>query len=251
MQMLEISRGNLVWVLFMALAVVLFLSANAPGAAFLVGLVSALFVLLTVGQQIRKSLPPIQPAQRFGMSNAARAAHTQAGHRPDFDTYYTPQDVGVIIDEPRRDGLQLRRARFVSLDDEALRPYVVVNAPHRGHPAPVIIRFELTDAAGAIQFVYEMDYYMRPGENAVLPDYRLPLRGNKRLDRPGKWDLTVWVNGGLVAIHTFSVSPSLEERQRQLGIDGEVSHQQFDFSDEPAPLSLEELLSRQPRSHRS
>lgn len=250
--MVEMSRGNLVWGMFMVLAVVLFLAANAPGAAFVVGAMSLLLIMLMTGQQLQKSLPAVRPIpQRVGVSNAARVARTQASHRPDFDTYYTPQDVGVIIDEPRRDGLQLRRARFVSLDDEALRPYVVLNAPHRGHPAQVIIRFEITDAAGAVQFVYEMDYYMRAGENAVLPDYRLPLRGNTRLDRSGKWDLMVWVNGGLVGIHTFSVSPSLEERQRQLRIDGEVAHQQFDFSDDPAPLSLEELLSRQPRTNRS
>ncbi len=240
-------RGTLVWAAIMALAAFLFFSSGELGALMIVSAISAILLLLlfiSQGplQQLQDALPA--PQRVAAASPTARTARLQASHRPDYDEFYGLQDVGLIVDEPRTDGLHLRRARLVSLDDEAIRPYLVVHTPSYGHPAQVIIRFEINDASGASQFVYEMDYYMRPGENAVLPDYRLPLKGNQRLDRTGKWDLQVWINGGLVAVHTFSVTPSVEERRRQFGIDGEAQ-QRLELDNEPVPMSLEELLARQ------
>jgi hypothetical protein len=104
----------------------------------------------------------------------------------------------------------------------------------------------MTDATGYVQFVCEMEHYMRPGENLLLPNYRLPLRGNDRLGATGKWDLQAWINGGLVAVHTFSVSPSLEERRKQFGLDGEAQVR-LELEQEPVPLSLEDLLAHQQR----
>ncbi len=246
--MFEINRrGNLAWLLMMTLAAVLFLQAGSTGTLAFISILALLFIIFIANQGRNLSVDDAISRlgiQRFPTTPSARNAKLQASHRHDFDDYYGLQDVGLIVDEPRSDGLRLHRARTVSMDQEAIRPYLVVNAPRHGHPAQTLIRFEINDSAGQLQFVYEMEYYMRPGENAILPDYRLPLRNNERLERMGKWDLQVWVNGGLLAMHTFTVSPSIEERRRQLGVDGEAS-QRIEAEYDPVPLSLEELLSQQ------
>jgi hypothetical protein len=242
-------RGNLVWMGFMALAALLFLGSGELGALAVLGILSMGILLFAAAS---RSQHPQQlghsRSQRFPATTAARSARLQASQHHDYDDHYGLQDVGLIVDEPRLDGLRLRRAKDIMLDDEAVRPYVVINAPQYGHPAQVLVRFEICDAAGQSQFVYEMDYYMRAGENAILPDYRLPLRGNPRLTRTGKWDLQVWINGGLLAVHTFNAAPSLEERRRQFGLDGEAQ-MRLELEPDPTPVSLEELLGQ--RSSRS
>ena len=242
-------RGNRVWLVFMVLAALLFLGAGQIGALAIAGIISLFFMMLANNtnsqNRQRQSRPRIR---RVAMSPSARMARSQASHLSDYDDYYGLQDVGLIADEPRPDGLQLRRVRLVSLDDEAIRPYIVVDAPRHGHPSQVIVRFEINDSAGHSQFVYEMDYYMRAGENTILPDYRLPLKGNERLNRSGKWDLHIWINGGLMAVHTFSVSPSADERRRQFGIDGEAQ-EYLEIEHDPIPLSLDELMSQQSKTH--
>jgi hypothetical protein len=197
-----------------------------------------------------QSLTDFLSGKRFSTTEAARHAVEQSRHRPDYDAYtYTLRDIGMIVDESSREGLKLRQARFISLDDEAVRPYIIVAAPRRFQPQRVLVRYEINDATGKRQFVYEMEYWMRPGENLLLPDYRLPLKGNNRIERTGKWDLQVWINDGLVGIHTFSVSPSLEERRRQFSQDGEAQRA-VRLDNDPLPLSLDELLSAQ-QQHRS
>lgn len=240
-------RGNLAWLLMMALAAILFLEAGSTGTLAFMSVLALLFIIFLANQGRKFSIDETISrlgGQRLTTTPSARSARLQASYRHDYDDYYGLQDVGMIVDEPRADGLRLHRARTVSMDEEAVRPYVVVNAPRYGHPAQVLLRFEITDSGGQLIFVYEMEYYMRPGENAILPDYRLPLRGNNRLERTGKWDLQVWINGGLLAVHTFTVSPSIEERRRQLGVDGEA-HERIEAEYDPVPLTLEELLSQQ------
>jgi len=231
----------------MTVAALLFIGAGAFNVLIALGVMTAVMMFLWLASQ-PKSINSLQRASRQeSASPTARVANSQAGHRPDFDDFYHLQDVGLIVDQLGPDGLQLRRARQVSLDDKAVRPYAVINAPSYGHPSQVLVRYEITDSSGQRQFIYEMDYWMRPGENAILPDYRLPLKGNDRLSRTGKWDLQVWINGGLVAVHTFSVSPSVEERRRQFGLDGE-SQARLELEYEPTPISLDELLRQQQTS---
>lgn len=231
----------------MTIAALLFIGAGAFNALIALGVMSAALMLLGFSQRPRRRNALQQAARQTSSSPTARTANSQARHRPDFDDYYHLQDVGLIVDQQESDGLKLRRARLISLDDKAVRPYAVVNAARYGHPAQVLVRYEITDSTGQQQFVYEMDYWMRPGENAILPDYRLPLKGNDRLGRIGKWDLQVWINGGLIAVHTFSVSPSAEQRRRQFGLDGE-SQARLEMEYEPTPISLDELLKQQQAS---
>jgi hypothetical protein len=239
-------RGNLVWVAFIAFAMLIFLGTGAIAPL----LVSAAAVLLVIvaANGARLQLPQRQRRPQQDMTRAARAARLQGTYRPAFDDYYTLQDIGLVIDEQDRNGLRIRQARVISMDDRAVRPYVVVSAPRDGrHPAQVLVRFEMTDASGKSQFIYEMDYYMRPAENAILPDYRLPLKENQRLGRAGQWDLQVWVNGGLLGVHSFNMAPSHATRQAQFSPEGEVRGR-LEAEDDPMPVSLEELLAQQHQS---
>lgn len=244
-------RGTLVWLLAMVVALLAFLNAGALTLA--VGL-AALTVLWLVVGTLADVLSPVAwrdrlldalPFNRSHTTEAARSATLHARQRPDYDpARFRLGDIGLVIEEPREDGLHLRQARLISMDDEAVRPYAVVYVPRQGFPRQTLVRYEIADAAGQVQFVCEMDRWLRPGENLLLPDYRLPLKGNAQLNRVGTWDLHIWINGGLLAVHHFSVSPSVAERRRQFGIDGEAQVP-VELEKEAAPLSLDELLAQQ------
>ena len=236
-------RGNLVWVAFLVLAGILFISSG-QSFVFLAILGAFLFYMLLFNMNFELPQLPSKQAAPPKISQVARDARLQASHRPDYEEYYTLNDLGLIVDEQRRDGLKLRRVHTVSMDERAVRPYIVVQAPSYGHPTQVLVRFEITDAQGVPQFIYEMNHYMRSGENAILPNYRLPLRNNDTLSSAGKWDLHVWVNGGLLGWHTFDMNPSLASRQQQFGVDGEL-RQQHDLRNDPMPVSLDEIISQQ------
>jgi hypothetical protein len=253
-------RGNIAWVLSMLVAFLVLLAAGEwPIALVLSAAVIFMTMLAFAGDAARtlQSRPkaarlvsranPASRQRRLEITQAARRASEYAELRSDRDTRgYRLQDVGTLVEVPRRDGLDLRQARLVSLDDNSLRPYLVVDAPAHAHPRQTLVRFEIGDAAGQQQLVCEMEHYMRPGENLLLPAYRLPLKGNTRLTNIGKWDLQVWIDGGLVALHTFNMSPSMEDRRRQFGLDGEAQVQ-VAIEDDSLPISLEELLNQHQR----
>lgn len=244
-------RGNVAWLIAMFVAMIALLSAGAlPVMAGVVVLTAVLFAYGAIsgdyspGEMRDRMLDSI-PFNRPAITDSARRARMQASRRADFDlSNYALKDVGIVVEEPRRDGLHLREARLLSMDDEAVRPYIIIHAPRQDHPRETLIRYEITDAGGQQQFVCEIDHWMRPGENTVLPNYRLPLRGNESLDRMGTWDLQVWVNGGLVAIHEFSVSPSMAERRKQFGLDGEAQ-EPVRLERDASPVSLDDILSSQ------
>jgi hypothetical protein len=102
----------------------------------------------------------------------------------------------------------LRRARFITLDDESLRPYVVMHYPHGLRPRQVLLRFEITDAAGKPQYIYEVERTVDGGENLILPDYRLPLKSNNgKLNLSSAWNLRVSVDGDPMGAHHFNLLP--------------------------------------------
>jgi hypothetical protein len=249
-------RGTLVLYFIMAVAIltVIFSGAISPplGAALLT--IYLAFVVLTSRASALQNLRRTMPERTARIPQITRAAREAAGRIPRssmsiLQELYTLQDIGLIIDERRRDGLHLRHARFMSLDDESLRRYVVLQYPADGYPEKVILRFEINDAAGEPQFIYEMEHTLRPGENLIVPDYRLVLKGNSKITNAGTWDLQVSINGMPVGIHNFNILPPLAERLRE-GSDGEVSPSarlMVDEDEEELPVSLEELLDQQGR----
>lgn len=243
------KRGNIVWLSLMGTASVIMMAAGGGGAIVGLGLLGSLFVgIYRANREPRharlQSVHPLELKKGQTSTNARNASYNVM-HHPDYDGYnYILRDIGLIIDETNRHGIKLRQVRFVSLDDDSIRPYVVLNTRQNFHAQSVIVRFEIRDSAGERQFICEMNYWMRAGDNILLPDYRLPLRNNERIVNHGKWDLQIWINNSIVGIHNFDVSPSIEARRRQFHADGEAQ-QSIRLESDPVPLSLDELLTDQ------
>ena len=65
--------------------------------------------------------------------------------------------------------------------------------------------------------------------------------------------MRVQVDGGVLGIHNFNLSPSLSDRRRQLSPDGELRERVWRSEEEDIslPLSLEELLRQQSQQNRA
>jgi hypothetical protein len=257
--MLESNRrGTLVLYFIMAIAIltVIFSGAISPplGALLLVGLMG--FIGLTSRSAALKNIRDAMPETRQARTRApqiTRAAKTAVDRAPRSNLSilqepYTLLDIGLIIDERRRDGLSLRHARFISLDDESVRPYLVLYYPNEVFQDQVLIRFEISDAAGNPQFIYEMEHRLRAGENLIVPDYRLLLKGNDKLSNTGGWGLSISVDEKVIGVHHFNLLPPVAERLRQGVTDGEVNpaaRLMVEEDEDDLPVSLEELLGSQ------
>ncbi len=247
-------RGTLVWLLIVGAALALTLAAGAISTgvgALLIALYLLLSLVVLRGSSIdslRDALPK-REATPAVPSEVAREATARARNLPDFDSLIRLLDVGLIVDEHRPDGLSLRRGRFISLDDDGIRPFMIVHVPAGLGDRLARVRFEIRDDTGKVHYAYEDDAYLQTGENTLVPDYRFPIR--KRADgiAPGAWSLRVMVDDGILGVHNFNMSPSLEARRRLMGSDGELRDRvwQSHGEDESLPLSLEELLRQQSR----
>jgi hypothetical protein len=112
----------------------------------------------------------------------------------------------------------------------------------------------MMDHTGNEQYIHEMDVFLRDGEMNILADHHLPLDGNDRIAGMGQWDLRVYLDGELMAMHGFSLAPSYEERTNRLG----TSRRTYVMSDDERDRSskqgdsmrLEDLLRQQSQSNR-
>ena len=241
-------RGTLAWLAIVgaALGVVLLTGdVSMEVAALLLG------AYVGVGWLALRGAPPVTLAgvlpraePRETVTEAAREAAARARRRPDYDPLIRLLDMGVIVDEQRPDGVLLRRGRFVSLDDDGLRPFARVYVPEGLAGRLGRVRFELRDGDERVRYVYEDEKWLQAGENVLLPAYRLPLRKKAETLQAGSWSATLHVDGGLVGVHTFNLALPLKARRPQLGPDGEISEDwgNADDADDALPLSLEELL---------
>ena len=252
------QRGTIVWLLIVGLALALTLVAGSLPTLVGAGLLAA-YLLLVVAlarnvdvETLIEALPSRREPE-VEPSEVAREAMARARTHPRYDALIRLMDIGLIVDEPRPDGLSLRRGRFISLDDDGLRPFAIVNVPEPRANRGGRVRFELRDETGKPQDVYEADKWLQSGENAILPDYRLPIRRNTQGNlQPGAWTVQLEVDGGMLGVHGFSLTPSLAARRRQLAADGELRERVWrdDEDDTALPLSLEELLRAQSREQR-
>jgi hypothetical protein len=175
------------------------------------------------------------------MSPEAREAVERARRRGSVaDDSLTLLDVGLITSQANREGMNMRRTRSVSLDDDGVRPFVslYVQADMAEHLAR--IRFEMIDGAGQQQYVHEMRTNLRDGEMNILADHHLPLFDNRQSLQAGDWDLRVYIDGKLIGAHTFTLTPSLNDRFGSF----EQRSERLTQRDQPeeTATSLEELL---------
>lgn len=253
------NRGTIVWLFIVGLALVLTLLAGSVSTAVGAGLLAAyigLVVMLArnvdLGAVLAQLYTPRTPQQE-PTAIAQEATARARGYR-NFDAAVRLLDIGLIVDEQRPDGMALRRGRFISLDDDGIRPFAIVDVPaglagRIGH-----VRFELRDEDGQLQYAYEEERWLQAGENVLLPDYRLPVRKKAKELGHGGWSAHVIVDGGVLGVHHFNVSPSMAARRRNIGADGEIMRERVwrnQGEDESLPLSLEELLRQESRARQS
>ncbi len=250
-------RGIYIWLGLLGIAVTLIVLAGAVGTTtmssglalgIVVAYLGVVFAALA-GNRLRTlqaSLPPLVLNSKI--TPAARRAAQRARSRSDYASDVILTDIGLIINERRRDGQWNRHlAQIVSLDDDAVQPFLTIHAPANTSERLALIRFEMYDQAGRLQFSREVQQWLREGTNSVICDRQLPLEQvNAEAVRSGVWDLRISVDGILTAVHSFNVTPSTEDRRRQISSDGEAIGERLIAPDDAdAPLSLEDLLQEQ------
>jgi hypothetical protein len=230
--------------------------AVAAGVLYIIGAALALGAFRP--NQLRQSLQETTSAMTVTSktTQAGRKAAQRARNRGEFSIETNLLDVGLMINERRRNGqLDRRLAESVSQDDAAVQPFVRVHLNPGTAERLALIDFEIYDQSGKVQFSHQQRHYVRDGENLIACEQQLPLRGNEALGRAGTWDLRVKVDGTLVAMHGFSVSPALDNADRQpVGRRLAEAERVDEFespSEEDAPISLEDLLRDQQRRSQS
>jgi hypothetical protein len=194
-----------------------------------------------------------QIAREREPSEVAREAAARARAQPHYDPLLRLMDVGLIVEELRPDGMSLRRGRFISLDDESVRPFAIIHVPSGLSQRLSRIRFEIRDAQNQLRYAFEEEKWLVEGENILLPDYRFPVRKKAAELDAGGWTAQITVDGGLLGVHHFNLSPSLSHLRRQASSDGELRERVWrsESDDTSLPLSLEELLRQQSKQQSS
>jgi len=121
-------------------------------------------------------------------------------------------DIGMISMYMTRDGVTMRRTRSATKDEDGIRPFATIHALNRGAEREVVVRWEMLDRDGEPQYIHEMKYYLRAGDNNIIPDHHLPLAGNSALSASGEYDLRVFIDGILIGEHPFTIVPTYAER---------------------------------------
>ncbi len=240
-------RGTLVWLAIVGAALgVVVLSGNVSievAVMLLGGYAGVAWLALRGAPPVALSDVLPRGELRDETTESAREAAARARRHPDYDPLVRLLDIGLIVDEQRPDGVLLRRGRFVSLDDDGLRPFARVYVPPGVAGRLGRIRFELRDGEDRVQYIYEDEKWLQTGENVLVPDYRLPLRKKAETLQAGSWSATLRIDDGLVGVHTFNLALPLATR-RQPTTDGEIAPDWVghEDADDTLPLSLEELL---------
>lgn len=181
---------------------------------------------------------------------AAERAKARLGYSP-ITAGITMLDVGMIAVQTGADGIAMRRTRTISKDDDGVRPFITMHVQAAEAGRNVVVRFELINQYGEQAYIHEMRSYLRDGEVNVMADHHLPLAGNDDISGNGDWDLRVFVDGELVALHNLMLAPSVKERQRRLAGARQTLTQEHEEIVEEIPMSLHELLQEEQRSRRT
>lgn len=251
--MLRVKRRNTVWlgVIGVLAAVALFSTTVPPAVQATVLAILAFSVLFSVFEfapqqsRLSKNLRRVQSR----VSSQAKEARERAQRRGAYvDDSVLMLDVGLITMRSGDEGMVMRRTRSMSTDDDGVRPFITLHVDPDSADRHALVRFEILDNNGQNQYIHEMKTYLHDGEMNILADHHLPLADNPRINNMGDWDLRVYIDGTLTAMHSFTMAPSLDDRARRLDSRRAVKPNAADPKAEDVPLSLEELLRSQSRS---
>ncbi|MBX3080372.1 MAG: hypothetical protein KF716_01990 [Anaerolineae bacterium] len=229
-----------------------------PAIALTAGLAYAavaLAVFAKLGPNfLRNRLQEFGPAVTIAnrTTAAGRRAAQRARNRGEFSLETNLLDIGLMVNERRRNGqLDRHLAESISMDASAVQPFVKLHLNPGTAERLALIEFEFYDQSGKVQFSHQQKHWVRDGENLIACEQQLPLRGNDELGRAGTWDLRVKVDGTLAGVHGFSMLPA-QDTGRRLAEDDAVEQRRDRMTisspdEDDAPVSLEELLREQKR----
>ena len=234
---------------------------NPLGAVLLVGALTlgtvGTFFDVTDSQKAVQSIQERISRSRSGQSAEALEAEARAKNRAQYrPTLIRMTDIGIIATQTGEEGISMRRARLVSKDDDALRPFITLQIPASMADRQATIRFEMSDQTGNDKFVHEMRVFLRDGSMNILSENHLPMFDNPNISGTGDWDLRIYVDGVLMGIHDFNLTLSQAERRQRLAgnrhqkdvvSDGEIlrAEKRLRAENLNVPLSLEELIRSQ------
>jgi len=255
--MIRLRRRNTAWLAALGILTAVGLLA-ASGSFAVQFLLLAMFAIATIastvelGRERETIIDALKRAPiRQRISPQAREATERARSRGGFSNNdLMVLDIGLIAVQSSYEGMAMRRTRSISKDDDGVRPFVTLNVEAAEAERNATIRFEIHNQHGDRQFVHEMRAYLREGELSMMTDHHLPLAGNREIQGAGDWDLRVYIDGNLVALHNFMLGPSMNERQRRLesGDAVEADFVQYDIIDEAeqeVPPRLQDLLQNE------
>lgn len=236
---MRIKRRDQLWLAIIGvLATIAFLGAN-PSVEFVVRAAALLAFAAALGLVVAR--PSFEQMRNRVASATARPAGTPAaqeavqrararGEVPSVDIELS--DIGLIASETSEDGVTFRRTREVSNADDGVRPYVQLKAGTLNAERRALLRYELVDPTGEVAFVHEEKVYLQLGENTLHPDQHLALAGSLPPNKLGRWDLHTFLDGRMLGMLTFTVTPTDDERRARLS--GQRDN----------PASFEDLLRR-------
>jgi hypothetical protein len=263
--MIRFKRRNTAWLVALAAITTLALvaAAGTPPVQFVALAIFALATLAStveIGRERESLIEALRRAPiRQRVSPQAKEATERARSRGGFsDQDLMLLDVGLIAVQSSYEGMAMRRTRSISKDDDGVRPFVTLNVAPSEADRNSVVRFEIFNQQGERQFVHEMRTFLREGEMNIMTDHHLPLAGNQDIQGTGDWDLRVYIDGNLVAVHDIMLAPSMRERQRRLaqeyGDEDQEVVEYYDIVDEveqEVPPRLQDLLQGQAQEQRS
>jgi hypothetical protein len=264
---MRFKRRNIAWLAALGViiggVIVLGSGAVAPQViAALLGMYAVALLASFIEVRPQEIVNSVQrtPLTLMRMSPQAREAVERARRRGGYmDSDLTLLDVGLITAQSGDEGLVMRRTRSISKDDDGVRPFITLHVQPGEADRNVVVRYEIIDQRGEQQYVHEMKTYLHDGEMNLLADHQLPLAGNTKIGGSGDWDLRIYLDGQLLGMHNFTLTPSTDERLNRLGdtaSEEEAAAQRRQYmrrrrleeqEREDVPTSLEELLREQNR----
>jgi hypothetical protein len=240
---MRIRRRNTAWLTVMGLLIGLALLSGSVTAPVTVALL-AIFAIATIASLVDfggGASPLVENIRRAPlrgkMTPEAKEAETRAKSR---GVYYgggvNMLDVGLIAVQTSQEGMAMRRTLSASKDDDGIRPYITLYVAQRDAERHANVRFEILDQYGEPRFMYETKKYLREGEVTVMSDNYLRLYGNDKIKGAGDWEARVYVDGNLMSIQNFTLTPSINDRTNRL------SRASADIEDEDDPLVVFDIM---------
>jgi hypothetical protein len=240
--MIRVRRRDRLWLVLVSIlaSLAIFASSVALSVKIGVGLLFGLMVLLAVVDtesltRLRRRVVTEKPTGTAQAREALQRASAVGGG--DW-VGLTLEDIGLIASLQSEDGLTFERTRTLDNDYDGVRPYVQLQVGVGMAERRARVRYELLDPSGEVRFVHEDNTFLRAGANTLHPDQHMPLAGAVPAGQMGQWDARVYIDGRLVGVIGFSVSPTTDERLGRLG-----------GARRAGPSSFEDLL-RQGRNDR-